>query len=264
MIEYLYHYTSIENLALILKYRKIRFTSLNRVDDLEEVITNDYGDLGRFCFVSCWTDYPVESIPLWHMYTPDMKGVRIRLPIYPFKLYVIKKGRYHCSEDIESYINFEDHYKNNSYVINPPFKDILNQIEYTDDLNLLNPKVFYTEINRETKATTQTIMLAPLGKYKRTVWQFQKEWRYRIIICPWKLTELAASTTQEHQEIFSRLKSNTLPFDTYDLDLDPEKIKDMEVVIGPKATESEEIIINSLIQQYNPTAIVKKSNLTLR
>ncbi|MBE6746525.1 MAG: hypothetical protein E7558_03645 [Ruminococcaceae bacterium] len=34
--EYLYHYTSIETLALILKNRTIRFNSLDKMDDLQE------------------------------------------------------------------------------------------------------------------------------------------------------------------------------------------------------------------------------------
>ena len=35
-VEYLYHYTNIETLALILKNRTIRFNSLDRMDDLQK------------------------------------------------------------------------------------------------------------------------------------------------------------------------------------------------------------------------------------
>lgn len=76
-LRYLYHYTSIETLALILKNKTIRFSSLSRVDDVEEEATADYGNLGRFTFVSCWTNDLEESIPLWNLYTPNMTGVRI-------------------------------------------------------------------------------------------------------------------------------------------------------------------------------------------
>ena len=34
--EYLFHYTNVEALALILKNRTIRFSSLDRMDDLQE------------------------------------------------------------------------------------------------------------------------------------------------------------------------------------------------------------------------------------
>lgn len=39
--EYLYHYTSIDNLALILKNKTIRFNSLINVDDPDEIKTID-------------------------------------------------------------------------------------------------------------------------------------------------------------------------------------------------------------------------------
>ncbi len=38
----IYHYTSIETLALILDSQKIRFNRLDRVDDLEESFVNRY------------------------------------------------------------------------------------------------------------------------------------------------------------------------------------------------------------------------------
>ena len=90
----IHHYTSIENLALILKNKTIRFTRLDKVDDSEEAETVDMGKFGRFVYVSCWTSDEQESIPLWNLYTPDMHGVRIRLPKFPFKKYSYKKNEY--------------------------------------------------------------------------------------------------------------------------------------------------------------------------
>lgn len=43
-----YHYTNIDTLALILKYKTIRFNSLENVDDLEEVKSSDLGDVGKY------------------------------------------------------------------------------------------------------------------------------------------------------------------------------------------------------------------------
>lgn len=39
--EYLYHYTTVETLALILKNRTIRFRSLDQMDDLQECMAHD-------------------------------------------------------------------------------------------------------------------------------------------------------------------------------------------------------------------------------
>ena len=54
-IEYLYHYTSIEKLALILKNRTIRLNPLDKMDDLQEQKTADVENIGKFVFISSWT-----------------------------------------------------------------------------------------------------------------------------------------------------------------------------------------------------------------
>lgn len=87
----LFHYTSIETLALILKNKTIRFNRLDCVDDLEESM---YGSgpndikLGQYQFVSCWTKDSEENLALWKMYTNN-KGVRICLDSDMFKTYQI-------------------------------------------------------------------------------------------------------------------------------------------------------------------------------
>lgn len=63
----IYHYTSIQTLALILKSRSIRFNRLDFVDDLEESAypSGNKGlnlNLAKFVYVSCWSNY---SAPLW-------------------------------------------------------------------------------------------------------------------------------------------------------------------------------------------------------
>jgi len=50
--EYLYHYTSLETLALILKNRTIRFNSLDKMDDLQEKETADIKNIGQFFYIS--------------------------------------------------------------------------------------------------------------------------------------------------------------------------------------------------------------------
>ena len=81
----LYHYTSIDVLALILKNRTIRLNPLNKLDDLQEQKTADVENLGKFVFVSSWTSDDVESIPMWKMYTDPRAGIRIKLRKNPFK-----------------------------------------------------------------------------------------------------------------------------------------------------------------------------------
>lgn len=68
----LYHYTSINNLALILKSKSIRFGRLDQVNDPTEGMADDFYCLSPYIFVSCWTGNNQENLALWNMYTPNM------------------------------------------------------------------------------------------------------------------------------------------------------------------------------------------------
>jgi hypothetical protein len=69
-----FHYTSLESLALILKARTLRFTRLDRVDDVSEAQQLAGINFGQYFFVSCWTQETKESIPQWNMYSKEMQG----------------------------------------------------------------------------------------------------------------------------------------------------------------------------------------------
>lgn len=140
MVNYLYHYTSVETLVLILKNKTIRFSNLASVDDIEEQGTEDFGDFGRYCFVSCWTKDSEESIPLWNMYTPDMTGVRIRLPEHPFDTEILPANNTVVKEDItysKGLLALQDEYN----VIFMPYQPQLINVTYTEDSTLLKPNI---------------------------------------------------------------------------------------------------------------------------
>lgn len=83
---FLYHYTNLDSLALILKNRTIRFSPLNKMDDLQETESSDVHNIGQIIYISSWTKDEEESIPMWNMYTSLVSGVRIKLPEMPFKM----------------------------------------------------------------------------------------------------------------------------------------------------------------------------------
>src|SRR5699024_12337771 len=89
MIDYLYHYTNLEALRLILRNKTFRLSSLNNMDDLEEGETSDFQKLGRFIYISSWTKNSNESLSLWN-YSKGNAGVRIKMKINPFKTQKIK------------------------------------------------------------------------------------------------------------------------------------------------------------------------------
>ena len=140
MGEYLYHYTSIETLEKILDTKRLCFSNLDLVDDLDEVETADIKRFGRFCYVSCWTDEETESIPMWKMYTSDMQGVRIRMKKYPFKKHVIESGEFANEQPIETYINERERNEQGlNYILNV-YPQLL-EVDYTEREELLYPKI---------------------------------------------------------------------------------------------------------------------------
>lgn len=85
----LYHYTSLDTLAMILHNRTIRFSRLDKVDDPQEQRSADSQNLGKMKLVSCWTSSDEESIPMWREYAGAECGVRIQMKSYPFKQYSV-------------------------------------------------------------------------------------------------------------------------------------------------------------------------------
>lgn len=273
----LYHYTSIETLALILKYKTICFNNLLSVDDMEEAETEDMGNFGKYINVSCWTEDKEESIPLWNLYTPNMKGVRIGLPKFPFEKYHFRAGEYHLSNDIDTYINLEWVYNHNrgSIVPNMP---ILCEVRYTNDENKLFPKVrecndikalrrFIDTGNIIKKEVMANYSFEELGKFKRSNWEFQKEWRYIINSAPTPIKEQENhQTIEQHREFFRRIESREYPapYDRIFLNIDNRYLESIEVLIGPKVNEGEKIIVEALLNQYCPKAIIRESKLKVK
>lgn len=248
--QFLYHYTNIETLALILKYRTIRFNRLDFVDDLEEVETYDMGKAGRFGFVSCWTEDEEESIPFWHMYTKDMKGVSIKLPTDPFVKYNVEgKG---VSESFTSNFTYEEILRLDG-IIDYASGSFLSKVTYTDDEDLIKPKIFTQD------GPLYQVNINDIGKYKRTHWSFQKEWRYMIFIWPLTVEEMQQ---QKHYLMYERFKGEyNLGIQHYLLNIDSAKFEQMEITLGPNTSEGEKIIVESLVNEFNPKTKIHESKL---
>lgn len=261
MNEYLYHYTSIETLALILKNKTIRFNNLLNVDDPEEAETEDLGLFGKNCLVSCWTESSEDILPMWNMYTPGMKGVRIKMRMNPFKKYTYDKGEMYFSEKTVSCIDYRSNYaKKVNIVAKYP---LTVEVEYTEDENLLHPRI------KNTTESGINISIEKLGKYKREYWNFQKEYRYIITTAPWTIDELKKVNTVEDQtQLFNRLldKNNMQFCDEIYLDLAEDAFNDMEILLAPKTSEAEYIIVQALLEKYCSKKHIKieKSRIRVR
>ncbi len=267
--EYLYHYTNIETLALILSNKTIRFNSLNNTDDLQEQETADIKNIGQFFYISSWTDDSTESIPMWNMYASLNLGVRIRLRKNPFKIYD------NSVESIKETINIPIKYSSNNALVKTliPFsemfnkgfyttqaltKDILFKVEYTDDKEKLYPHIL------EQQETSVSLAFGELGRYKNLHWKFQNEWRYMLTILPFNLTQLNTTNMLNNLSLIASkliLGTEKQPFPHYDMKLSEESFSEMQITLSPRISAGNRIIVKSLIEKYNPSAELKESSL---
>lgn len=261
MKEYVYHYTTLETLALILKNRKIRFNSLANVDDLEEQESYDLKDFGKFCYASCWTTDDKENIALWNMYSKKGLGVRIGMPKNWYEL-----TNFEIPQSDGSIFNYSNYFgaltinsKRNQILFNiTPMKE-LNEVEvvYTDTKELLRPKIYDVTDNK------YTIKWELLGNFKSRIWKFQNEYRYSFCTFPTAVV-LLGEQEKSVEEIGQFCKQIKPPFQFYDIGIKEEAFKEMRVLVGPSASEAEKIIVSSLLAAYNSEAEASYSSLNVR
>lgn len=248
--EFLYHYTSIDSLALILKNRTIRFNSLINVDDPEEIRTSDTEGIGKYCYCSCWTDLE-ESIPFWKMYTKNMHGVMIKLKTYPFEQHKQFLEYFDGGKTIETYVPKEIFEGNKLYTI--PTIPFLRKIEYNDDIK---PKVFDKVISTFDNRFNMTGNLNDVGKYKSKDWSFQSEWRYSMILLPHdELGRLNIDVSNEYKGCLQYY---------YDVKLRDDAFDDMEIVIGPNINNGEREIIKEICNKFAPKIKISDSRIKIK
>ncbi len=272
----LYHYTSLETLALILENKTICFNSLLNVDDIDEAETSDLGTFGKYVYVSCWTDEAEESIAMWQMYTPNMHGIRIQLPVFPFKKHFYNAGEFLFQSDTSSYIDIKKVYEDNRATIVTGLPKLV-PVTYTKDEALLKPRVRFSDTindcenvvnskNNGNQSRNVRYDLNNIGKFKKDVWWFQKEWRYWISMTPWGMKELEMATPENHIEFVRRLENEKTqpPYQRFFIELSDEAISQMEIVFGPRMTEAEKILAKHLLKGNGLDGKWQDSTLRIR
>lgn len=256
--KYLYHYTSIDSLALILRDRKIRFSPLTDLDDLEEKHLKYARQYGKYVFISSWTEDGIESIPMWNMYAGLDGGVRIKMPAMPFEQYELS------SDIVVSTIPKQllDLYKKSNAAIE-------NYLDYVDEPYYIIKrmprlyKINYIENiadneNKSNLLSTSEIeeKLTQIGRYKRIFWDFQKEWRYVLTLLPVKYNDNKKKFVDMTENIFFYF-----PFKYYFLLLNNDAFRKMEIVLSPKMSDGNRAIVRLLKEKYNPDMKIVESQL---
>jgi hypothetical protein len=269
----IHHYTSINTLARILKYQTIRFNRLDRVDDVSEAKFYGKYDLGKFLFVSCWTDSNVESIPLWHMYTDKMRGVLISLdsdwmyyrPLKPDPKYkFIQEGTLYAPVPFERFFN-------DNYLILPNTFErdkVLKKVKYVDDPSIFLKDVVDLKVQPNGTAKMQLKEVNDFATYKKKIWSFQEEVRFILFILPTIPIPPDGFSNEHYLKALpshimnSIINGNGPDLENFDIDIDAKVLDNVIITLGPLCDEGDEIMVDSLLKKYTNNGVLRKSKLT--
>lgn len=259
----IYHYTSIDSLALILKNKSILFNRQDNVDDLEEGLIKPMNiKLATYTFISCWTENEEENIPLWKMYTDNGIGVRIGLDVDMFKDYSVFNGRHEdgfLSGQITTKTPIGE-MLNPNYIITPFVKteDFYKKIEYVSDFtdrtnNLVKIESLPNNMERI------SIDSKNVARFKHKRWSFEEESRFIINIWPRESNQSLFNMDAWMYKVL--IKGIELPFKNYFLYLKDNVLDDLVIRLSPNIPESKRLIVESVRDKYAPKAIIQKSSL---
>jgi len=249
----IYHYTSIETLALILKNKTLRFSNLESVDDSEEAITDDFGSLGKYFFVSCWTNSAEENIGLWKLYSHNMKGIRIEIDSdqIPF---INANKKIVFTNTIENIDNIKEGEAAVLLFLSDE-TDIESKVINVDYSKKENVTFSYT-----TKFNRKGLDFKPVVALKNNCWEFQNEVRF-VIMASKTSIKSPAGVLDGIVKTKTPIENNYL-----DLKLTNDFFNNMVIKLGPKCSDAEEFICEALISTYAPSRniSIEKSNLKIR
>lgn len=257
----IYHYTSIETLALILKSKKIRFNRLDQVDDILESEKFQGINFSKYLFVSCWTENKDENIALWKMYTDNMKGVRIGVSKSPFRKEQSKEEKFPMTggmiEETEILpIPIQECYNEKFLIWTEFLKEtaFLKKIEYLETNDL---KQKYKDLSIENDQST-TIHNDSLAKFKHKRWSFQEESRFVMLILPSR----KINNTLDRTNLLPAInKGETLPMSDYYIGIEDISFTNMEIILGPNCSDADKIIVDSLLKTYGVKSSSRSSKL---
>jgi len=254
--KYLYHYTSVETLLLILETNSIRFNRLDRMNDPHEGYNSQWTSSKKNVFASSWTSESRDELPMWKIYN-DLKGIRLRMPIDLFNfnknLSLVKTNQ------LDTYLIKSDLEEKNQIKINyTNFPDFSDKIEFIEIKNVYGPsKVEYFESIDNVKMYDPNEYendVALLGQRKLDYWDFEKEYRYRIFngrMIAEKLKSYETFGIIETQFVDIKFKKSAL--------------ENIEILLGPHTEENHKNTIDQTLRMLGIQNFeIKRSKINIR
>lgn len=272
--ERIFHYTSVDSFEAILKSQKIRFTRIDRFDDVMEAQTHGGVGFGKYFFASSWTQDASESIPQWNMYGGRNEGVRIELPVKPFRRvrleaipgFVIAPN-FECISPLSTMELF-----GNSYFVVPQMayndKFFQGPVEYVPDVASRWAKAVSRTPDYSGRRTPSLRIdrLWDLVRLKSETWSFQREYRFFLFAMPlvphFEPDGIKMPTPEQMGAASDHMQLNVDPVATYiDVSLDPAALDELVVRTGPLITEANRRRIEALLRTFAPKAKMVPSAL---
>lgn len=259
----IYHYTSIETLALILKSKSIRFNRLDNVDDLEESM---YGsgpknqNLSKYIFVSCWTKSEEENLALWKMYA-GYNGIRIGLDENLFVSYPNTPF-----DTIESFYKDIFHFGSDYCAAQQNNLTKLEEVKYID-----SPRFAVNDLV-SISGNTLSIKTSNWGLVKSKEWAIQQESRFRIQTLPLNYAYVKSYSAEilntMDRMVLTKAIIEVIPAIVRSIEEDykpqtselfmpikDDALNNMEIMMGPQTSDAQRLIVEALVQDL--------SNITL-
>lgn len=260
----IFHYTTIESLALILSHKTIKFSRLDKVDDLDEGKIEFGGTpLSHIFFASCWSMDANESIAMWKLYTRDGVGVRIELDSETIFDNPIKQLFEKGLMDIIG----NKHYFDTILIFNSPVK----YVPYPLAIIQASIKPYANYKDLEGFVMDSNV----IGFTKDTSWSFQQEYRFLKMILPrdHKTTNIIPEENFNlgWKETYSLLlngqcpeKIPGIPLEEVYVPIGEDAFHKIKIVLGPNCKEEHRLIVKAICCQFGIDAIIDQSHLSGR
>jgi hypothetical protein len=272
MLDYIHHYTTIDTLAKILSSKKLRFNRLDQMDDVRETKIQFGINFGKYFFISCWTHSNKESIPQWHMYAGGMKGIRISLPILPFKRKLITPNPgwdMKMQGKMYSPLSLDEQY-GSDYMVLPMFMNpdqFGGPVEYCTDADSRYAEAIKIKRSSQNKASLTISRPFDLVRLKSPDWSFQQEYRYFLFIMPSLPIPSSGPGSPEFHEklpsyILNAFLNGKAPSISYiDVDLSNTALSQLIITIAPLCSKESKQRVKDLVATHIPEAQVIDSKL---
>lgn len=257
----IYHYTSLETFALIIKNRTFLFNNVKNMNDPEEVVTEDFKmSLQDYAFISCWTQNPEESIPLWQMYSDSAHGVRLESDTDFIKFDGSETNINGLNIVVQNVQNGEGCSENAKFILlrqrNGNGNCHYHQVRYSNGKRIFKEDISRNNIEQFKFNATEAFAT------KNRHWEFEEEIRFILLGSDCEDERMNDNWQYFYNKIIDKKKFSG---NSVYLKLKDEFFKNLKVTSAPCMNKGEKILLTSLIRDFGlGEQIIQNSKLKLR